>query len=85
MANPSWAPAQKLFRSIPSFLIRDGFSAVMGERSPEGILLKAIQVLPAMIKKHGLWVHTGNLPLGFDIMKAVRDDREERMRKLAGL
>jgi len=31
------------------------------------------------------WVHAGKLPAGFDPAQAVRDDREERIRKLAGL
>jgi hypothetical protein len=36
-----------------------------------------------MVKKQGLWVHTGKLPPGFDAVGAIRDDREERIRKLA--
>lgn len=47
--------------------------------------MKPIQPRPAMVKKQGLWVHTGKLPPGFDIVHAIRDDREDRIRKLAGL
>lgn len=52
---------------------------------PEGIVLKPAERRPSMVKKQGLWVHTGKLPPGFDIVQAIRDDREERIRKLAGL
>jgi AbrB family looped-hinge helix DNA binding protein len=47
--------------------------------TPEGIVLKAIQVQPTMIKKQGLWVHTVRLARWFDITKAIRDDREDRI------
>ena len=53
--------------------------------TPEGVMLKPIEHRPSMVKKQGLWVHTGKLPPGFDIVKAIRDDREDRIRKLAGL
>jgi AbrB family looped-hinge helix DNA binding protein len=52
---------------------------------PEGVVLKRAELRPSMVKKQGLWVHTGKLPPGFDIVQAIRDDREERIRKLAGL
>jgi AbrB family looped-hinge helix DNA binding protein len=51
----------------------------------EGVLLKPIEPRPSMVKKQGLWVHTGKLPRRFDIVRAIRDDREDRIRKLAGL
>jgi AbrB family looped-hinge helix DNA binding protein len=52
---------------------------------PEGVILKPAGRQPTMVKKQGLWVHTGSIPHGFDIVKAIRDDREERIRQLAGL
>ena len=51
----------------------------------EGLFLKPEGRRPSMVKKKGLWVHTGKLPPGFDIVQALRDDREERIRKLAGV
>ena len=51
----------------------------------EGLLLKPIEPQPSMVRKQGLWVHTGKLPPGFDIVQAIRDDRDDRIRKLAGL
>jgi AbrB family looped-hinge helix DNA binding protein len=53
--------------------------------TPDGVTLKAIEHQPSMIKKKGLWVHKGKLPEGFNVLNAIRDDREERIRKLAGL
>ncbi len=67
---------------------RHGFSAgsdIEAQETPEGIMLKPARLRPSMIKKEGLWVHTGKVPPGFDIVQAIRDDREERIRKLAGL
>jgi AbrB family looped-hinge helix DNA binding protein len=53
--------------------------------TPEGVVLKPAERRPSMVKKQGLWVHTGILPTGFDAVQAIREDREERIRKLAGL
>lgn len=55
------------------------------EETAEGIVLKPAERRPSMIKKQGLWVHTGKVPEGYDIVQAIRDDREDRIRKLAGL
>jgi AbrB family looped-hinge helix DNA binding protein len=53
--------------------------------TPEGVLLKPAVERPSVIKKQGLWVYTGKLPPGFDSVRAIRDDREDRIRKLAGM
>lgn len=53
--------------------------------TPEGVMLKPVEACPSMVKKQGLWVHTGKVPPGFDVLQAIRDDREDRMRKLSGL
>jgi AbrB family looped-hinge helix DNA binding protein len=55
------------------------------QETPEGVTLKLAERRPSLVKKQGLWVHTGKVPPGFDIAQAIRDDREERIRKLAGL
>ncbi len=62
-----------------------GGSELEMEETPDGIVLKPMERRPSMIKKDGLWVHTGKVPPEFDIVQAIRDDREERIRKLAGL
>jgi AbrB family looped-hinge helix DNA binding protein len=55
------------------------------EETPEGLTLNPAKRRPSIIKKQGLWVHTGKMPRGFDSVRAIRDDREERIRRLAGL
>jgi hypothetical protein len=45
----------------------------------------AIPLSHAVVKKQGLWVHIGKLPPGYDIVHAIREDREDRIRKQAGL
>jgi AbrB family looped-hinge helix DNA binding protein len=62
-----------------------GGSELEIRETPDGIVLKPAGGKPSMVKKQGLWVHTGKVPPGFDIVQAIRDDREERIRKLAGL
>jgi hypothetical protein len=48
-----------------------------------GVVLKPVENRPNMMVKQGLWVHTGKLPPAFDVVQAIRADREERIRKLA--
>jgi len=50
----------------------------------DGVMLKPAERQPSMTKKEGLWVHTGKLQ-GTDLLQAVRDDREDRIRKSGGL
>ena len=40
---------------------------------------------PSMGQKQGLLVHASEPPPGLDIVQVIRDDREERIHKLAGL
>lgn len=63
--------------------LREGSDLDLQETA-EGVLLKPAERRPSMVKKQGLWVHTGKLPPGFNAVEAIRDDREERIRKLAG-
>ena len=70
--------------------IRDRFGLRAGsdlevKETPEGVLLKPADRRPSLIKKGNFWVHTGELPAGYDILKAIDDDRDERMRKAWGL
>jgi hypothetical protein len=51
----------------------------------EGVVLKPVEHRTSMVKRDGLWVHTGKLPPGFDIITAISAVREDRIRKLAGL
>jgi AbrB family looped-hinge helix DNA binding protein len=55
------------------------------QETPDGVVLRAADRRPSMVKKGSFWVHTGELPPGYDILKAIDDDREERTRKAWGL
>jgi AbrB family looped-hinge helix DNA binding protein len=55
------------------------------EETAEGIVLRPAERRPSMIKKGSFWVHTGEIPAGYDILKAIEEDREERNRKAWGL
>ena len=52
---------------------------------PEGFVLKPARHRPSLVKKGSFWVHTGVIPPGYDILKAIDEDREERTRKAWGL
>jgi AbrB family looped-hinge helix DNA binding protein len=55
------------------------------QETPDGVVLRLADRRPSMVKKGSFWVHTGELPPGYDILKAIDEDREERMRKAWGL
>jgi AbrB family looped-hinge helix DNA binding protein len=55
------------------------------QETPEGVMLKPAGRRPSLVKKGSFWVHTGEIPPGYDILKAIDEDREERMRKAWGL
>ena len=55
------------------------------EETPDGVVLRPADRRPSMVKKGSFWVHTGELPPGYDMLKAIDDDREERTRKAWGL
>jgi AbrB family looped-hinge helix DNA binding protein len=52
---------------------------------PEGVVLKPTGRRPSLVRKGRFLVHTGEIPPGYDILKAIDEDREERMRKAWGL
>jgi AbrB family looped-hinge helix DNA binding protein len=62
-----------------------GGSDLEMEVTAEGVFLRLSHAVPTMIQKDGLWVHTASVPREFDAVRAVEEDREERIRSLAGL
>ena len=69
--------------------VRDRFGLRAGtdlelEATAEGVLLKPVLKRPSLVRAGRFLVHTGKPPAGFDALKAIREDREERVRKLAG-
>ena len=61
--------------------LHEGSNLDMQETS-DGVLLKPTDNRPSIVKKEG---HTVKVPPGFDIVQAIRDDRDERIRMQAGL
>jgi AbrB family looped-hinge helix DNA binding protein len=55
------------------------------QETMDGVVLRPAGRRPSMVKKGRFWVHTGELPPGYDILKAIDQDRQERMRKAWGL
>jgi AbrB family looped-hinge helix DNA binding protein len=55
------------------------------EETPEGVVLRPVDRHPSLVRKGRFWVHTGQLPAGYDVVRAIDDDREERARKAWGL
>ena len=55
------------------------------QESPEGILLRPVAQAASMVQKNGLWVHLGKAPRGFDWIRIVDDDRDERIKDVSGL
>src|ERR1700730_5721369 len=53
--------------------------------TPDGVVLRPADRRPSLVKKGSFWVHTGEIPTGYEIVNAVDEDREERMRKAWGL
>jgi AbrB family looped-hinge helix DNA binding protein len=60
-------------------------SALDVQETPEGVVLSPIDRRPSLVKRGSFWVHTGELPAGYDILKAIDEDREESARKALGL
>ena len=55
------------------------------QETADGVVLRPAGRRPSLVKKGSFWVHTGERPPGYDILKAIDEDREERMRKAWGL
>lgn len=80
----------KAGRVILPKLVRDRLGLHAGsdlemQETPEGLVLRLADRCPSMVKKDGLWIHTGKVPPRFDAVQAVRDDREDRIRKQSSL
>jgi AbrB family looped-hinge helix DNA binding protein len=50
--------------------------------SPDGLLIRPAERRPNLVREGVLLVHTGKLPAGYDITKAVEQNREARFREI---
>jgi AbrB family looped-hinge helix DNA binding protein len=63
--------------------LRPGTELEVSEGAQE-FALRPARLGPSLINDHGVWVHQG-VPQGeVDFDKALREDREERLRQLGG-
>ncbi len=70
--------------------VRDHFGLHAGSHleiseTTEGIVLKPSARTTSLVKEGSFLVHTGALPAGYDILKAIEEDRDERARNAWGL
>jgi len=54
------------------------------QETKDGVFLKPSRERPSLIKKGRFLVHTGEVPPGYDLLKAIDNDRDEQMRKAWG-
>ncbi|HLJ30775.1 MAG TPA: AbrB/MazE/SpoVT family DNA-binding domain-containing protein [Candidatus Angelobacter sp.] len=64
--------------------LRAGTNLELEER-PEGLVLRPVGQRPSIIQKDGVWVHLGKLPTGLDWDRILDDDRDDRVKDIAGL
>jgi bifunctional DNA-binding transcriptional regulator/antitoxin component of YhaV-PrlF toxin-antitoxin module len=55
------------------------------KETPDGVILKPVGRRPSLVRKGRFLVHTGEIPAGYDIINAIDEDRDERMRKAWGM
>lgn len=52
--------------------------------APEGLLLRPVDQRPSLVREGPFLIHRGTPPPGFDPVRAVEQDREDRIRSLLG-
>jgi AbrB family looped-hinge helix DNA binding protein len=63
--------------------LREGSELELEERA-DGLTLRPIEQRPSMVREHGIWVHLGKVPRGFDWDVVVDAVREERIKDTSG-
>ena len=63
--------------------LRAGSTLEVVETS-QGVTLIPADQKSFMEKRGGFWVYTGEVPAGFDVVKAIDEEREARDRKILG-
>ena len=69
--------------------VRDRFGLHAGsdleiQETADGVVLRPVDRKPSLVKEEGFSVYNGEIPPGYDILNAIDEDREERMRKVWG-
>jgi AbrB family looped-hinge helix DNA binding protein len=55
------------------------------EETSGGLVLRRVSHRPSLIEQNGILVHSGQPPKNFDWQRIIENEREERMRDIAGL
>jgi AbrB family looped-hinge helix DNA binding protein len=63
--------------------LRAGSSLEMLE-TPDGVTLKPVDQKSCLVRKGRFLVYTGEVPAGFDVVKAIEEEREAQDRKNLG-
>ena len=63
------------------FGLRAGTELELTE-SAEGLLLKPVGQRPSLVRKGPFLLHQGTPPAGYDLVRAIEDDREDRLHSL---
>ena len=63
--------------------LRAGSELEMQETA-DGVVLKPVDRRPSLVRKGRFMVYSGELPAGYDILKAIEQDRDDRNRKSWG-
>lgn len=66
------------------YALRPGAELEVCERAEE-FVLRPTRSGPSMINRDGIWVHQGVPADESDFSQAVREDREERLKRLGGM
>jgi AbrB family looped-hinge helix DNA binding protein len=54
------------------------------QETAEGVMLRPVGRKSSLAKEGSFLVYTGQIPAGYDILKAIDEGREERMRQILG-
>jgi AbrB family looped-hinge helix DNA binding protein len=55
------------------------------EEIPEGLIVRPVRRKPSLVEEDGILVHMGEPPANYDWNRVLEDERDERLREIAGL
>ena len=63
--------------------LRAGSKVIMTEHE-RAVTFEPLENQPKLKRKKGILVYTGKLPPDFDVVRAIKEEREERIRHILG-
>jgi AbrB family looped-hinge helix DNA binding protein len=64
--------------------LREGSELAL-EEHPDGLVLRPVERKSSMVQEHGVWVHQGQAPSGFDWDTIVDTIRDQQIKDASGL